>query len=195
MNKTNKLLVLDKDGTLVKPASGHEFVQHPQDQVLLPGVAERIEEYAAAEWSIAIASNQGGVAAGYKTLEDVIAEMRFCVRLLEDELQMLEIVEMALMCPDFEGQQCWDCREGLRQDLRDVIELHTNQFTKHLVGTFRKPGSGMLEAAAIAAHAGFAGLSTKWENVLMVGDRAEDQGAANAAGVNFMWADEWRKRE
>ena len=42
-----KLLILDKDGTLVRPKSGNEFVQHPEDQELLPGVVEAIARYAA----------------------------------------------------------------------------------------------------------------------------------------------------
>ena len=37
-----KLLVLDKDGTIVRPKSGHTFIQSPEDQVLIEGVAEAI---------------------------------------------------------------------------------------------------------------------------------------------------------
>lgn len=55
-----KLLVLDKDGTLVRPKSGNTFVQHPEDQEMIEGVAEAIARYIADGWTIAIASNQGG---------------------------------------------------------------------------------------------------------------------------------------
>lgn len=55
-----KLLVLDKDGTLVRPKSGNTFVQHPEDQGLIEGVTEAIARYIADGWTIAIASNQGG---------------------------------------------------------------------------------------------------------------------------------------
>lgn len=55
-----KLLVLDKDGTIVRPKSGNTFVQHPEDQELIEGVAEAIARYIADGWTIAIASNQGG---------------------------------------------------------------------------------------------------------------------------------------
>lgn len=40
----SKLLILDKDGTLVTPASGKKFVHHPEDQVVLPGVHEAIAQ-------------------------------------------------------------------------------------------------------------------------------------------------------
>jgi histidinol phosphatase-like enzyme len=58
----NKLAVFDKDWTLVKPKSGGTFVQAPEDQELLPGVAEKLEELRSDGWCLAIASNQGGCA-------------------------------------------------------------------------------------------------------------------------------------
>ena len=35
-------------------------------------------------------------------------------------------------------------------------------------------------------------IREKLEEVLMVGDRPEDQQAANNANIPFMWAEEWR---
>lgn len=55
-----KLCVLDKDGTLIRPASGAKFPQTPTDQELLPGVKEAIDRMRADGWTFAIASNQGG---------------------------------------------------------------------------------------------------------------------------------------
>lgn len=52
----------------------------------------------------------------------------------------------------------------------------------------RKPAPGMI-VDAMAAH----GVSSK-NDVLMVGDRPEDQGAAQAAGVGFIWADNFFNR-
>jgi D-glycero-D-manno-heptose 1,7-bisphosphate phosphatase len=66
-----KLLVLDKDGTLVHPKSGNTFVQHPEDQELIEGVAEAIARYVADGWTIAIASNQGGCEKRYSKLYEV----------------------------------------------------------------------------------------------------------------------------
>jgi histidinol phosphatase-like enzyme len=66
-----KLLVLDKDGTLTRTKSGHIFVQHPEDQVLIDGVADAIAAYAADGWTMAIASNQGGCEKRYSKLYEV----------------------------------------------------------------------------------------------------------------------------
>jgi histidinol phosphatase-like enzyme len=54
-----KLAIFDKDGTLVSPKSGEQFVQHPKDQKLLPGVAKGLETMSSEGWHFAIASNQG----------------------------------------------------------------------------------------------------------------------------------------
>jgi D-glycero-D-manno-heptose 1,7-bisphosphate phosphatase len=67
-----KLLVLDKDGTITKTRSGQTFVRHPQDQELIPGVAEAIAQYIADGWTIAIASNQGGVAKQKAVVSDLL---------------------------------------------------------------------------------------------------------------------------
>jgi hypothetical protein len=57
-----KLIIFDKDGTLTQPISGGAFVQHPEDQQLRPGVAQKLEQLRAEGVAMAIASNQGGCA-------------------------------------------------------------------------------------------------------------------------------------
>lgn len=175
-----KLLILDKDGTLVRPVSGEKFVQHPHDQELIPDVAEALARYAADGWAMAIASNQGGVAAGHKTLDDAIAEMRFCLRLLVnagyDSKDMI-----AYFCPDA-GDVC-----GIVKGATDYFPYRERDH--HLkVSSYRKPSPGMIEAAIMEHKPMF----SDFESVLFVGDRPEDKQAAANAGVQFMWASDWR---
>lgn len=59
--KKNKLLFVDKDWTIVKPQEG-TFVQHPEDQVPMPGAIAAVSDYVSRGWLVAIVSNQGGVA-------------------------------------------------------------------------------------------------------------------------------------
>lgn len=193
-----RLLALDKDGTLVRPASGSKFVQHPEDQVLLPGVAEVIRRYADEGWAMVICSNQGGVAAGHKTLEEAIAEMRYCLNLLPE-------INTAYFCPSlappkwlrwlrhlgFYATRCYRVdRDGRPLSAAEwfVDEDYILAGGDNTFG-YRKPGGLMLFWAATEHLI----LADGWhENVLFVGDRPEDEGAANAAGVRFMWADDWR---
>lgn len=212
-----KLLILDKDGTLTRPKSGGTFVQHPEDQELILGVAETLRRYEDDGWSMAIASNQGGCAvfeilaedikagmsieldgnwvkvhevdstthllinlgrytieglykARYKSIEDARAEMAFALKLAN--------IRIGFFCPDMDGSTL------------QIVDWHGNGNKADRYGTtdwdgqFRKPSPGML--LHIAAWAGNAA-----SDCLMVGDRPEDQGAAQAAGIDFMWAEDW----
>lgn len=181
-----KLLILDKDGTLVRPASGEEFVQHPHDQELIPGVAEVVARHTADGWKMAIASNQGGVAAGYKTLDDAIAEMKYCLSLLSVP------AKTAVFCPD-NGKTIefvsnfYNRKEGkfcshYRKYLGDIYSSNAS-----FCGTFRKPSPGMINV--LVKHCCY---EDERADVLFVGDRPEDGQAAANAGVKFMWAADWR---
>ncbi len=159
------LVLLDKDGTLVRSKSGG-FVQRPSDQEPLPGVRKCLSEIGAAQ--LIITSNQGGVAAGYKSLEDAIAEMQYCLSLFSE-------ISAAFFCPDFKGNSLWLVR-------RDRAKECSNEFAEYK-GSFRKPKAGMLWAAQ------------EWKGInarLMIGDRPEDEGAAIAAGIPFLDAKTWR---
>lgn len=163
----SQLLILDKDGTLVIPASGKQFVQHPEDQIVLPGVKDAIAHYHAQNYICVIASNQGGVAAGYKSLEAAIAEMCYC-------LQLLPQIESVYFCPDFKGNECWCVRRD-RSFQVGVLKLK---------GRMRKPGDGMIQQA-LWAHPGVT-------DILVVGDRPEDEQAAIAAKARFTHAQVFR---
>jgi len=72
-----KLAILDKDGTIVQPKSGNKFVQNPTDQILIDGVVDGCKRLIDAGYVLAIASNQGGVSAGFKTLDQASSEMSY----------------------------------------------------------------------------------------------------------------------
>lgn len=190
-----KLLILDKDGTLVKSKSGNKFVQHPQDQELLPNVAETLQRSRDDGWQIAIASNQGGVAAGHKTIDEAIAEMLYCLNLLD--------LPMGLFCPDFEGQECWlvnNRREVIiAPDGTEVSQIDENGEALmmkpiklapsndwlvapyQVISNFRKPSWGMLHAAQIWTNKAV-------DECIFVGDRPEDQQATEETLIEFQFA-------
>jgi D-glycero-D-manno-heptose 1,7-bisphosphate phosphatase len=188
-----KLAILDKDGTLTTTASGETFVQSPEDQVVLPGVAKKLIAMAADGWEFAIASNQGGVAAGHKTLQSAFDEVRYCIKLLPVKIRE------AFICPDFEGNRCFlideegeypmieasiqmeGCRAGWRYDLTVDGVL-----PDEVIGKCRKSdksdGAGMLRLAA--RHGA--------DEVIMIGDRPEDKVSAKHFGCEFVDARFWR---
>jgi D-glycero-D-manno-heptose 1,7-bisphosphate phosphatase len=175
------LIILDKDGTLVEPASGSDFAQHYADQKLIPGVAERIAELKAMGATLVIASNQGGVAAGHKSLESAIAEVKFACELAG--------IETAFFCPDFQGQTCIHLR--YRWDSwSDPDTYSPSDFANSgvLIENFRKPGAGMLQAAQLFRES--EALSDV--DATMIGDSEDDRNAAANAGIAFVNAEAWR---
>ena len=64
--KTRKLLLLDRDGTLNRSFDTRP-PNHASEIELLPGVAAKLQQYAAMGWRMVIVTNQGGVAFGYQT--------------------------------------------------------------------------------------------------------------------------------
>jgi D-glycero-D-manno-heptose 1,7-bisphosphate phosphatase len=167
------IVLLDKDGTLVAPMSGNTFVQNPTDQKLLPGVAKRIVELNEKGVLLVIASNQGGVASGHKTLKQAAEEMQCCLTLLPE-------IDSAFFCPDFEGQLCYSVRKKMYR-----LTLHNDAAYSTLRGTYRKPKAGMLNLII-----DLMGKSKK--DAVMVGDRPEDAQAAVSAGITFVDAEAWR---
>lgn len=185
----DKLLLIDKDGTLIHPTHG-KFVDVPWHQAPIPGMAQKLDRYRADGWKICIISNQGGVQAGHKSLNDAFLEFRFA-------LELFPQIEEAYFCPDFEGLECWQvwdsCGEEHRIQHRNesvVVPFGVDAISvdgyKSIVAdpacSYRKPAPGMLRLA-IDIHAP--------EQTLYVGDRPEDEAAATAAGIPFIWAHEF----
>ena len=175
-----KLLLLDLDGTLREPASGKNFIQHPLDQQIIPGADTAITHYAAQGYLCVGISNQGGVAAGHKSLDDAILEQRHT-------LELFPQLRAIFFCPDFEGRYCWFVRRGIEamaaHDFSDI------PWVSELSRKFRKPQPGML----LAAHKNYS-PATPISELWFVGDREEDAQAAKNAGCNFVHAKIWRDR-
>jgi D-glycero-D-manno-heptose 1,7-bisphosphate phosphatase len=170
-----KLLLVDLDGTIREPISGGPFIQHPQDQRPMAGASQALAHFAQQGYKIAGISNQGGVAAGHKTLADAIAEQDYT-------LVLFPKIDSIFFCPDFEGLSCWHVGRDMPTLKLDFCTRDKARFAD-LVGTYRKPSPGMLLAAMRLYEP---------ESTLYVGDREEDEKAAFAAEVTFLWAWDWR---
>ncbi|MBW4562771.1 MAG: HAD-IIIA family hydrolase [Mojavia pulchra JT2-VF2] len=160
------LLLIDLDGTIREPLSGEQYFQHPQDQKIIMGAEVAIGTYKD-DWIIVGITNQGGVAAGYKSIQECVREQQYTLELFPE---LREIY----FCPDFEGKKCFRVTRH---------NVHNHSKTKWS-GQYRKPGAGMLQLAMIRhKHTP--------QNSCYVGDRPEDEAAARRAGVHFQWAKDW----
>ena len=163
-----KLLLLDLDGTIREPKSGAKFINDPLDQKPIDKAFDMCSYYQEKGWFLLGVSNQGGVAAGHKSLESAIAESKETLRLFPQ-------LSLIYFCPDYEGLKAYIVD---REFATPIFQESISEF-----GSFRKPGAGMLIMAT--RHY----LPTE---VMMIGDRPEDEEAARNARTNFTWAEDWR---
>jgi D-glycero-D-manno-heptose 1,7-bisphosphate phosphatase len=164
-----KLLLLDLDGTIRRSTIG-EFINDPSDQEPIEGAIESLEFAQKQGWAMIGITNQAGVAAGYKTLKSAILEQK-------KTLEIFPMLSCIYFCPDFKGRKCFRVQ---RAGCVEIDEMYPD-----LIGQFRKPNPGMI----------FASLRAFDENptdILMVGDREEDEFAAKNAGLRFLGASEIR---
>lgn len=183
-----KLLLVDLDGTVREPILGDKFINNPLDQKLIDGVEDALSRYQ--DWVIVGVTNQGGVASGHKSIDSCFEEQIQTMKLLPQ-------LNMILFCPDA-GKTCGRI---VRHNETFFENLHTNK-TMPIEGVrgYRKPSPGMIDYAFQYYTSGAYSFAREkfGENVnitksLMVGDRPEDEAAALAANVPFMWAEEWRE--
>ena len=172
------MIIFDKDHTLIRPASGGVWVEDPTDQE--PLIPVTTIAALAQEHDLYIASNQGGVAAGHKTLREAIREMEYC-------LDLFPSCSGALFCPDFDGDVCIRVqksvnRRGFCSDKLDFFK-----------GEYRKPNAGMIKEIIVSTEIE-QGLTLDPLDILFVGDRPEDEQAAFAAKCEFLYVDQFLKK-
>lgn len=162
--KATRVLYVDLDGTVRKGFDelGH-FVNCVADVAVFPEAATLLAAYKKAGWRIAAVSNQGGIALGHLSQAECAAIM------FETNKQCGGVFDKIAWCShhpnatDPEMARCW-CR---------------------------KPRAGLIWECASS-------LAQKHDEyypphlALMVGDRPEDEGCAQAADVDFMRAQDWR---
>lgn len=108
------LYIFDKDNTLVGGMSNRP-ANIPAEQQLLPGVAIKIAELRAQGHRLAIASNQGGVAWGFISLEQADELLRDCASKIGG-------VDAYEFCPhdDKKGTHC-ECRKPRAGMLKAIM--------------------------------------------------------------------------
>ena len=162
------VLYLDLDGTVRqgKDDALGRFVNGPEDVVVFPEAVEMMRRWRAGGGRIAGVSNQGGIALGIVSYEKVAAAI------VETHRQTGALFDRIMFCqhhPDADDPEmgrCW-CR---------------------------KPSAGAVVEAAHGLTEMFPGEIYPPYMGLFVGDRPEDEACAKSAGLDFMWAAEWRSQ-
>jgi D-glycero-D-manno-heptose 1,7-bisphosphate phosphatase len=163
---TTNIIFFDLDGTLRQTKSGKTFIDQPEDQKPIEGTQKALAYYQGKGFVLIGISNQGGVAAGYKSLQSAIEEQRITLELFPELSEIF-------FCPNYDGESCYQVSRDNEPLLMKTLDL---------MNSCRKPGAGMIELAM----RGFSDLdiAQSW----MIGDRPEDQQCAEAAGIKFVWA-------
>lgn len=155
MNK--KLIIFDVDGTLTATQSGATFRKTADDWIWLPSRLTKLRELKEAGTELAVATNQGGVAFGYMSEDDIRREL-------------------SIMCNQANITYLWVCYAHPKASVEGYAE-EIDLFD-------RKPSPGMLMKAMLKER-------VTVRETLFVGDRDEDEVAAKAAGIDFMWAEDF----
>src|SRR4028119_2022084 len=95
----SKIIFFDLDGTLRTTKSSKTFINEPDDQQAIEGTQKALSYYQEKGFLLIGITNQGGVAAGHKSLESVIEEQRISLQLFP------ELAEI-FFCPNW-GESCY----------------------------------------------------------------------------------------
>jgi D-glycero-D-manno-heptose 1,7-bisphosphate phosphatase len=160
------VLYLDLDGTV---RHGLEelgrYVNRPEDVVIFPEALVMMRRWKEINGGrIVGVSNQGGIALGHSIEAEVAATMARTQELTECLFDRIHWCTHHPMAEDPAQARCW-CR---------------------------KPKPGMPVAAAILMGVDHSDELYSLRRALMVGDLDSDRECARNAGVDFLWASEWR---
>jgi len=153
-----QLFIFDKDGTICESRTGKKFINSVADQRLILDVAEKCAELREQGHLLAVASNQGGVAWGFMDHETAR-------RIVMHAADLISAVDWEF-CPHHPDATV------------EEITSETYRYCRRC--QCRKPEPGMIFD-----------LIMRWSSLNLttfIGDRPEDQQAAEAAGVKFVWA-------
>jgi len=159
------VLYLDIDGTVRegKDDALGRFVNGPDDVVVFPEAVEMMRRWKAGGGRIIGVSNQGGIALG------IVDEALVAAAMMETHRQAEQLFDKIAYCKHHpnavhpEMARCW-CRKP-----RAGLLIESALDLADVTGEYYPPYMG-----------------------LMVGDRPEDQACAEAAGLDFQWAADWR---
>lgn len=166
------ILVCDLDGTLRYNKDDPDgFINEPEEIAFFDGVLDAVWAYRDNGWLPVVVSNQGGVAHGYMGKKDLDRQMNRMAELARQE------TDHNRGWPFLDTRFCMYHEKG-DDEMYGYRSLH------------RKPMYGAL--GSIEQRAKVNGIIPKWDQSVVIGDRPEDEAMAQAAGLDYWPAEEWR---
>ncbi len=133
-----KLLILDRDGVINEDSDA--YIKSVQEWIPIPGSIEAIAQLSKAGWTVAIATNQSGIARGYydlPTLDAMHARLRELVAEQGGEVGLI------VYCPHGPDEGC-----ACRKPKPGMLQTIANHYAVDLSGIwFVGDSKGDLEAA------------------------------------------------
>ena len=105
-----KLIILDRDG-VINQDSVH-YIKSPEECVLLPGSCEAIARLTAADYKVAVATNQSGIARGYYNEAQLMAIHEKLIKSVQDAGGRIDFITYCPHMPDV-GCSCRKPKPGM----------------------------------------------------------------------------------
>ncbi len=115
-----KLIILDRDGVINEDSDA--YIKSPEEFIPLPGSLEAIVRLKQAGYTIAVATNQSGVARGFYDETTLAAMHEKLARLLDEKGGAIDYIAY---CPHGPDDNC-TCRKplpGLLYEIRDHFKM------------------------------------------------------------------------
>lgn len=174
MFETQKVIIWDNDGTILGS-------KDPRDQaisanIILPHVEETMKQK----------NCFNVICSGMKTLESESHNFDPEMIIAKCKTLMLALpVSIAVFSPAIGGIECWVLIKN-KDNTFLIFKAHEDDRYKHLIGTFKKPDTGML--SVIKGILQERGIRCDDTNAIFIGDAWQDMKAAHDSGLSFLHA-------
>ncbi len=116
-----KLIILDRDGVINQDSP--DYIKHPDEWIALPGSLQAIARLHQAGYTIAVATNQSGLARG---LFDITTLTAIHQKLRKELGQLAGAIDAFFVCPHGPDEQCV-CRKPLPGLFEDIAKRYDTE--------------------------------------------------------------------
>ncbi|MCU4157223.1 HAD family hydrolase [Carboxylicivirga sp. A043] len=127
----NKAVFIDRDG-VINNDEGHYYIYKVKDFKLNPGIIEGLKLLQDAGFKLFVITNQGGVAKGEYTEDDVeMVHGHFLQMMFDNDIRITDIY----YCPHHESLEACDCRKPQPGMILQAMEEHQiDKNNSYLIG-------------------------------------------------------------